>query len=139
MMKPVFRFLGASLAAALSALLALTLVMPLYLLVGDGAALGSEPGITAVAAWMMLPFVLLIGGPIALPLAAVAGGAMLWWQYRRGSAVSGRGWIIAGLGAGTLVALFMSHGGSVPVALANALWFASAGAVGAWVFRRVWG
>jgi hypothetical protein len=54
-----------------------------------------------------MPFVTVIGGMIALPVAALAGGGMLRWQKKRGTALRQRAWIIAGLAAGLLVSNFV--------------------------------
>jgi hypothetical protein len=137
-MKPSLRFLRASLAATLSAMALLTLTSPLTLLATTGSVFegGFWPSLGAVV--VMLPFVTIIGGTIALPMAALAGGAMLWGEKTRGAPFTTRAWIIAGLAAGLLVSAFVGTNDTDFTRLVHIPWFASAGAMGAWVFARTW-
>ncbi len=138
-MKPIPRFLWANLAATLSSMALLTLTLPLYLLAATGTVTGEGVGPSLIGLLAMLPFVTVIGGMIALPAAALAGGAMLWWQKRRGTPFSPRAWIIAGAAAGLFVSFFVGTNDADWARMITAPWFALAGALGAWVFARVWG
>jgi hypothetical protein len=115
----------------------LTLTMPIYLLATTGTVTGDDAPTTLGALAMMLPFVILIGGSIALPAAALAGSAMVFWQKQRGAPVTLRTWIFAGLASGILASLFFGTHDPRAARLIAAIWFACAGAVGAWVFRRM--
>jgi hypothetical protein len=138
MMKSAPRFLWASLAATLAAMVLLTLTMPLTLWATTGAVTGEGFGPSLFAIVAMLPFVVVIGGIIALPMAMIAGGAMLWWEGRRGALFSKSSWILAGLGAGLLTSAFVGTNDSDFARLVHIPWFACGGAMGAWMFARVW-
>jgi hypothetical protein len=138
-MKNSIRFFWASLAATVSSMTLLTLTMPLFLWAATGTVTGEGVGPSLVGVFAMLPFVTFIGGMIALPAAALAGGAMLWWQKRRGAPFTPRAWIIAGTAAGMFVSLFVGTNDSDWARMITAPWFALAGAFGAWVFAWVWG
>jgi hypothetical protein len=137
-LRPAGHFLLASLAATVSAMGMLTLTMPLQLIATTGSVTGEGFWPTVAAMIVMLPFVIVIGGTIALPTTALAGGAMLWWEKKCGTRFPARAWIIAGLAAGMLVSAFVGTNDSDAARLANIPWFACAGALGAWVFARVW-
>jgi hypothetical protein len=138
-MQPALRFLWASLAATLAAMALLTLTLPLYLLAATGTVTGAGVGPSLIGVVAMLPFVTVIGGMIALPAAALAGGAMLWWQKQRGAPLTPSRWIMAGAAAGLFVSFFVGTNDADWARMITAPWFALAGALGAWVFARVWG
>ncbi len=137
-MKTALHLLWASLAATLAAMALLTVTMPLTLLATSGSVSGDGfwPSLGAMA--VMLPFVIVIGGTVALPMAALAGGAMLWGEKTRGSLFTTRAWIIAGLAAGLLVSALVGTNDPDLARLVHIPWLACAGALGAWVFVRVW-
>jgi hypothetical protein len=137
-MKNVPHFIRACLAATVFAMTLLTLTMPLTMWAISGTVTGEGfwPSFGAIV--LMMPFVIVIGGIIALPLAALVGGAMLWWEARRGRLFSTSSWILAGLGAGLLTSAFVGTNDSDFARLVHIPWLASAGAMGAWVFARVW-
>ncbi len=135
-MNPLFRFLLACLGSSLSALLLMTLTIPIYLLAVGESQLGGF-NMMLVSSLMLLPFVLAFGGVIALPAAAVAGGAMLWWQKRRGLPVAVHIWMIAGTAAGVLVSIVIGSDDPLMARMATTIWFAAAGTMGAWVFQRI--
>jgi hypothetical protein len=137
-MKTTLRFLWASLAATLAAMAWLTLTMPLTLLANTGSVPGEGFLPSLIMTFAMLPFVTVIGGTIALPMAAAAGGAMLWGEKRRGAPFAIRTWIIAGLAAGLLVSAIVGTNDTDFARMVHVPWFASAGAIGAWMFARVW-
>jgi hypothetical protein len=137
-MKRALHFLWSSLAATLAAMAFLTLTMPLTLLATTGSVTGEGFWPSLGAMVVMLPFVIVIGGAIGLPMAAAAGGAMLWAEKSRGAPFTPRIWIIAGLGAGLLVSAFVGTNDPDFARLVHIPWFASAGAMGAWVFAKVW-
>jgi hypothetical protein len=137
-MKTALHFLWASFAATLCAMALLTLTMPLTLLGTTGTVTGEGFWPTLGAMVVMLPFVIVIGGTVALPVAALAGGAMLWGEKRRGTPFSERAWVFAGLAAGLLVSAIVGTNDADLARLVHIPWFASAGAIGAWMFARVW-
>jgi hypothetical protein len=137
-MKNALHFIWATLAATLSAMALLTLTMPLTLWAINGTVTGEGFWASLGAIVVMLPFVVVIGGIIAVPMAALAGGAMLWWEKRRAAPFTPLGWIIAGLAAGLLTSTFVGTNDSDLARLVHIPWFACAGAMGAWMFARVW-
>jgi hypothetical protein len=138
LMKRAVHFLWASVAATLAAMALLTVTMPLTLFATTGSVTGEGFWPSLGAMVVMLPFVVLIGGVIALPTAALAGGAILWAEKRRATPFAARTWTITGLAAGLLVSLIVGTNDPVSARLVHIPWFASAGAMGAWVFARVW-
>lgn len=137
-MKTALPFLKACFAATLAAMAFLTLTMPLTLWAISGTFTGEGFWPSFGAMVLMMPFVIFIGGTIALPLAALAGGAMLWGENRRGAPFATRTWIIAGLAVGLLVSALVGTNDSDLARLVHIPWFVSASAIGAWVFERVW-
>lgn len=137
-MKITRRFLWASLAATLAAMALLTVTLPLTLWATTGTVTGEGFWPSLGSMVVLLPFVTLIGGMIALPLSMLAGGAMLWGEKKRGTPFTTRSWTLAGLAAGMLVSAFVGTNDSDTARLVHVPWFASAGAFGAWVFARVW-
>jgi hypothetical protein len=127
------------LAATLSSMALMALTTPVFLLATTGTVTGEGIGPTMGAMVVMLPIEVVVGGTIALPVAALAGGAMLLWQRKRGTPFSARAWIVAGLLAGLLVSRFVGTNDADLARLVTAPWFACLGALGAWVFARVWG
>jgi hypothetical protein len=137
-MKTALHFLWASLAATLAAMALLTITMPLTLLANTGSVTGEGFWPSLLATVAMLPFVTVIGGMVALPMAALAGGAMLWGENVRGAPFSTRVWIIAGIAAGLLTSTFVGTNDTDAARLIHIPWFACGGAMGAWMFARVW-
>jgi hypothetical protein len=136
-MRSALRFVLASIASALSVMVVLTLTMPIYLLATTGTVTGEGAPITLGALAFVLPFVIIIGGSIALPAAALAGSAMIFWQEQRGAPLTLCAWTFVGLASGILASLFFGTHDPVAARLIAAIWFACAGAAGAWVFRRM--
>jgi hypothetical protein len=137
-MKIALRLLKSSIAATLAAMLLLGLTIPITIYAATGTVTGEGFWPTVGAMIVMLPFVAVIGGMIALPLAIISGGAMLWWENKRGVPFTNRAWIIAGMVAGLLVSAFVGTNDDNLSRLIHTPWFIAASILGAWVFARTW-
>jgi hypothetical protein len=137
-MKIAFRLLKSGIAATLAAMLLLGLTIPITLYAATGTVTGEGFWPTVGAMIFMLPFVAIIGGTVALPLAIILGGSMLWWENKRGVPFTNRAWIIAGLAAGLLVSSFVGTNDDNLSRLIHIPWFTAASILGAWVFARTW-
>jgi hypothetical protein len=135
-MHPALRFLLACLASALAALLVVDLGWVLIeMFSGESRTSLAE---ALGASIMLLPWVLLIGGIVALPLAAIAGGAMLAFENGRGQPLPLGGWLGAGLAAGLMIVLLFGGTEMTSDRIFVAVWFGTSGMLGAWAFRAVW-
>jgi hypothetical protein len=137
-MKTALHFLWSSIAATLSAMALLGLTLPLATYLITGTITGEGFWLSLVAMVVLLPMYAIIGGTVALPMAMVAGGAMLWGEKMRGRSFAPRTWIIAGLAAGVLVSLFVGTNDTDLMRLAAFPCLTSAAALGAWAFMRAW-
>lgn len=136
-MIPIARFMLASLASAVSALLLLAITMPLVISANANLVGQEIIGATLVGILAVIPFVLIFGGIIALPVAALAGGLMLGVQKKRGIPLTQSVWLAAGAICGLIVSLFLGGYDPFVQRLVTAVWLAACGALGAWVFQRV--
>jgi hypothetical protein len=137
-MKTAFHFLWASLASTLSAMILLGVTLPIAIYLATGTITGEGFGPTLIAEIAILPLVVIIGGTVALPMSMMMGAAMLWAEKRSGKLFTLGSWIIAGLAAGLLAATIVGVNDDGLFRILSIPCLAASGALGAWVFARVW-
>lgn len=135
--RKTIRFLAGSFAATLAALLALVLTMPAYVLAASGTG-DSSVAETMFASMALIPFVLIVGVPIALPVALIGGGAMILVQRWFDNIFRLPVWIVCGVAIGSAASLFFGVNDPIwPVRVVSGLWFSCGGAAGAIAFQRL--
>lgn len=135
-MHPALRFMLATFASAFAALLAIDLVFPFADMLSSEreTSLSHSLG-TALA---LLPLVLVLGGIVALPVAAIAGGALIALENGRARPLSLAAWLSSGLAVGLAIALLLSDNTDANGRIVTAIWFSACGTLAAWAFRLVW-
>lgn len=133
----VMRFLASAFSAALAALFALAVTAPIYVMVASWSSSFSL-GEMLLGTVALLPFVVIFGLPVALPVALLAGAALVVLELRLGHSLHCKIWAGLGFAVGCGVSLFFGTAEPVwPVRVISAIWFGGGAAIAAILFRGI--